>query len=153
HQAFGMLVVVVAMKSRIDRRADNALNLESFKCSNIGIEVYNRDALETALAFFNRIEHAGIVALVPGVGLHQERVPHAVCLHHPAKLRCRADFLPAGLVGDILVVRKSCRINDVDVAIDLRFVENMHRKGIPDAESETHSAEPTLWPVSFGAVE
>jgi hypothetical protein len=127
HQAGAVLVIRVAVKRRIDRDAYDALRLQSLQGSDADIQIDDCDALEAPLTFRDRIEETGIVAFVAGIWLHEKCMLHAVTAHDPTELRRRADFLPGGLVGNVLTVREMDRINHVGVAVNLRLVENMHR--------------------------
>ena len=126
-----LLVVVAAMKGRVESRADDSLRFQSAQGRKIGIERDDGDAFEAAVAARDSIEHAGIVAAVAGIRLHQQRVADAVGLHDLAKLRRRADLLAGRLVFDILAVGKIDRIEHVDVAVDLWLFENAHRARSP----------------------
>src|SRR5262245_6525127 len=126
HQAGGLAVVVVTVESRIDRGANDAARLVLLQRRNVRIEVNDGDPLETPLACFNRIEHAGIVASVTRIWLHEERMLDVVAIHYVTKLRSRADLLPGWLVRNVLTIGKLDRIDHMDMAIDLRLIENRH---------------------------
>jgi hypothetical protein len=115
------------VKCRIDGNANDALRLKFLQGSDADVQIDDCDALEAPLALRDRIEEAGIITFVPGIGLHQERMLYAVTAHDPPELRRRSDFLSGGLVGNVLTVWKMGRINHVCVAVNLRLVENMHR--------------------------
>src|SRR5262245_256850 len=127
HQAGSVLVILVAVKCRIDRDAYDPLRLQLLQRSGANIRIDDCDALEAPLAFRDRIEETGIVAFVSGIWLHQECMLHAETAHHPTELLRRADLLSGGLVGNVLAVRKLGRINHMCMAVNLRLVENMHR--------------------------
>ena len=117
-QAGGPLVVIDAVEGRVERRTDDSLRLQVAQGRKVGVEVDDGDALESSAAMSDRVEHAGIVAAIAGVRLHQQRVADAVGLHDLAKLRRRADLRAGRLVFDILAVGKDDRIEHVDVAVD-----------------------------------
>ena len=100
--------------------------LNCLQCRNIRIEIDDGDALETPLAFLDRVEHAGVVASITGIRLHQQRMFHVVAIHDVTKLRGRADFLCGRLVGDIFAIGKIGRIDHMHMAVDLRLIENWH---------------------------
>ena len=100
--------------------------LRSLQRRSVRIEIDDGDALETPLAFLDRVEHAGVVASITGVRLHQQRMFHVVAIHDVTKLRGRADFLCGRLVGNIFAIGKVGRIDHMNMAVDLRFIENRH---------------------------
>ena len=132
YQTIGVPVIVIAMECRIDRDTDDATRPQFLELRGIRVQIDDRDALEAAVAFRNRIEHARIVASVAGIWLHQERMLHPMALHHLDKLRGGANFLSGRLVGHVFAVRKIRRIDHVGVAVNLRLVENVHRVGAAD---------------------
>ena len=129
HQAVGVLVVIIAVDCWIDRCTDDALRLQCLQRRGIGVEIHDRDTLEAAFAFGNRIEHAGVIALITRVRLHQQRVLHAMRFHHFAELRGGADFLRGRPVDDIFAKGEIDRIDHMRMAVDLRLVKNIHRDG------------------------
>src|SRR5215471_8500987 len=126
HQYVGAPVVSVAVKCRIDRRADNTLRLKSPQCRDVSVKINDCDALKAAITVLNGVEHAGIITAISRVRLHQERMTHAIALHNLTKLHGCTDFLSGRFVGDAFDVGEICRIDDMCVAIDLRFVKNIH---------------------------
>ena len=51
-----MLVVIIVVECRIDRRADDALRLEFLQRCNVGFKIDDCDALKATLAFRDRVE-------------------------------------------------------------------------------------------------
>src|SRR5262249_61670479 len=84
------------------------------------------ETFETPLACIDRMENAGIVASVTRIRLHEQRMLHVVPTHDVTKWRGRADLLSGRLIRDVLTIWKIDRIDHVDMAIDLRLIENRH---------------------------
>jgi len=118
--------MMIAVECRIDRGADDAARLVSLQRRDVRIEINDGDTFETPLACLDRIEHAGIVASVTRIRLHEQRMLHVVAIHDVTKLRGRADLLSGRLIRDVLTIWKIDRIDHVDMAIDLRLIENRH---------------------------
>src|SRR5215470_11013783 len=88
--------------------------------------VNDGDTLETPLTCLDCIEHAGIVASVTGIRLHEQRMLHVEAIHDVTKLSGRADLLPGRLVRDVFKIGKIDRIDHMYMTIDLRLIENRH---------------------------
>ncbi|MCY1251333.1 hypothetical protein D9M72_650860 [compost metagenome] len=68
-----------------------------------------------------RMQQAAIVRAVGTGRPHQQRVLHAIGVHHPGELFQGRDLLPGGCVDRVGAIGKPRRVKQVVMAIDLGF--------------------------------
>lgn len=87
----------------------------------------HRHPLEAARASGQGVQHAAVVQVVARVGADQQRVLHAMAVHHLLEAGLVTDFpCPLGPVGHIVRIRKTDRVEQVAVGVDLGFLEDLH---------------------------
>nr|WP_307867104.1 hypothetical protein [Variovorax sp. E3] len=123
-QRIGIRIVRKAQQRHVESNADHALCLQFLQLRGRCVVVHHGDALEAASAAADGVEHAAVVGAVARVGADQQRVRHAIRRHHLHEVVGRGDLAARGRVEHAGRIRKGIGVEDVTVAVDLRFGKN-----------------------------
>jgi hypothetical protein len=121
-------VVIHAVQGRVDGDADDAGRPQRAQVAGRGVDRYDGHPAPAIRRAGQGVEQAPVVGAVPGVRSDQERVGHAVRVADRAVVRGRAELRAGGGVEGVRLVGKPDRLEHVDVTVDLRLVENSHRR-------------------------
>ena len=131
-QRFRVAVVIDAIVRDIPCHTDDAPVLQRSQIVHGDVLGHHGDALVASRIAGDRIEHASVVEAVAGVRANQQRMPRPIGFHRLGKLRWRADLLSHRRVMGVDTVGEPRGVEDVHVAVDLRFFEDS-RIHEPDA--------------------
>ncbi|MNH16376.1 hypothetical protein D3C79_760180 [compost metagenome] len=117
-----------AIHCRVEGHTDHALLTQRGQLLEADVTIDYRYALETPLTAGQGMQQAAVVSVVATVGPHQQGMTHAIGIHHLVELLQRRDLLTGWRVRRIGVVSEACRVKQMVMAIDLRFIKDVQKR-------------------------